>query len=274
MTLKLTLETKADNAILPINYQYPLSAAIYKIFKKGDEAYARFLHDIGYKQNSSLKAFRFFCFSDIRTPFRIFHDRLHLLTRQAELRICFHLPKAVEYFIKGLFRSQVIEIADHKSRVSFIVVSVESIPSMPSSLDFDKHGVQELLLIPQSPIVCGLKDSRGNYDFLAPGHPYFKTMLFNNWKSKYEVAYGIHDLEDTFKTAAIELLPSVKSPRSRLITIKDGTPQATKIKGYMDFRLKVTGKKLALDLLLNSGVGLYNSQGMGYVLATFIDSEN
>ena len=55
------------------------------------------------------------------------------------------------------------------------------------------------------------------------------------------------------------------SPKSRLITIKAGMPEETRIRGWMNFRLKVTAEKRFVELLLNAGVGVYNSMGCGCV---------
>jgi CRISPR-associated endoribonuclease Cas6 len=53
--------------------------------------------------------------------------------------------------------------------------------------------------------------------------------------------------------------------QSRLITIKADTPEATRIRGWMNFGLKVTGERRFVELLINAGAGVYNAQGMGYV---------
>jgi CRISPR-associated endoribonuclease Cas6 len=48
MQFKLTLSgTKGQ--YIPINYQYPLSACIYKIIERADAAYSLFLHDRGHR---------------------------------------------------------------------------------------------------------------------------------------------------------------------------------------------------------------------------------
>jgi len=39
--------TKISGDALPVNYSYPLSAAIYRIISKGDSGYASFLHETG-----------------------------------------------------------------------------------------------------------------------------------------------------------------------------------------------------------------------------------
>ncbi len=43
MRFSITLTVK-DGNLLPINYQYPLSAALYRIISKDDANYAQFLY--------------------------------------------------------------------------------------------------------------------------------------------------------------------------------------------------------------------------------------
>jgi CRISPR-associated endoribonuclease Cas6 len=50
-----------------------------------------------------------------------------------------------------------------------------------------------------------------------------------------------------------------------LVTIKADTDAETKIRGFNNFEIRIKGKKEAVALLLNSGVGLYNAMGMGCV---------
>jgi CRISPR-associated endoribonuclease Cas6 len=149
--LLLTLQTDKANQPIPINYQYPISAAIYKILQNADADYSAFLHEEGYG-----KGFKLFTFSDLKCPFKIINDRLVLLSDTIELTICFHLPRAAETFIKGIFISQQIDIADKKSVAHFIVKQVESITSLPDQ--FNNNGEVEFLLKPLSPVVCGLKN--------------------------------------------------------------------------------------------------------------------
>ena len=133
MRFKLTLTTTDRFPELTLNYQYPLSAIIYKILKRADEEYALFLHEQGYRHGS--KTFKFFTFSDLRTPFTIRGDRLVMQTNQAELIVCFHLPGAAETFIRGLFLNQQIEIADCRSKVAFTVEQVVAENSRVNSLE-------------------------------------------------------------------------------------------------------------------------------------------
>lgn len=150
MRFSLLLNSK-NKQIIPINYQYPLSAAIYKIIKDADKEYAEFLHETGYG-----KGFKLFCFSDLRGKFKAEGDRLKLLNDRISFEISFHLPEASQNFIKGLFMSQQMDIADKKSQVSFIVQTVETLPN-PFKNKSDKELVQVRLEL-ASACVVGLNE--------------------------------------------------------------------------------------------------------------------
>lgn len=62
MRFKLTLNRTTKQRMLPMDYQYYISAWIYKVLKNADKDFARFLHDQGYGQ-SETKLYKLFCFS-------------------------------------------------------------------------------------------------------------------------------------------------------------------------------------------------------------------
>jgi CRISPR-associated endoribonuclease Cas6 len=259
MHFKLKLTTTNTGVILPINYQYPLSAVIYRILQKADADYSAFLHNQGYTKG--LKTFKFFTFSDIEAPFKISGDRLKCFSAEVSLVVSFYLPKAAENFIKGLFLHQQIEIADNHSRAVFIISQVEALATLPATVK--EVGLSQIMVKPISPIVCGLKNQRGNYDYLAPTHPQYTQQLLYNWKEKFETLYEQAETEKAFLGASIEVVLNNQPPKSRLVTIKAGTPEETKIKGYNNFGLRVIGTKGTLEMLMGSGAGVYNSLGMG-----------
>jgi CRISPR-associated endoribonuclease Cas6 len=256
--LLLTLTCKKEKQIIPVNYQYPLASAIYRILQKADAGYAAFLHEKGYG-----KGFKLFTFSDIRCPFKINGDRLLLLSNKVEMIVCFHLPKTAETFIKGLFMSQQLDIADKKSKTSFTVTQVESVAL---ALDaFNKNDVVELLLKPLSPVVCGLKNEKGNYNFLSPSDDSYEEMIFQNWEEKSKAVFEKEEAGRIMESSLIQILFYKNPPKSRLITIKADTDAETKIRGFNNFEIRIKGKKEAVKLLLDSGPGLYNAMGMGCV---------
>lgn len=254
MRFKLTLSYNRGDRILPINYQHPVSSAIYKIIAKGNGEYARFLHDEGYG-----KGFKLFTFSDIKCPFEIKKDRLLLKKDEASLQVCFHIPEAMESFIRGLFESEQIHIADRHSRTTFTVGSVESLPSLLTA--HRDTEVMRLHLYPLSPVVVGTPNEKGHYDYLDPQEPNFIHSLLHNWREKIATCYGAATAAGALLLARVAA--TNKPFRSRLIWIKAGKPEETKIRGWINFELQVTAEKRFLELLLNSGAGLYNAQGMG-----------
>lgn len=260
MRLLLTLTTSENNPVLPINYQYPLSAVIYKIIQRADVRYAEFLHKQGY--GSEHKHFKLFTFSDLTIPFKIQQDRLLLTGREAKLIICFHIPEAMENFVKGLFAHQQIEIADIKSRVQFTVSQVEMLPVLNGIHGSDESIVVQLQSL--SPVVAGMKNDKGNYDYLSPEEPAFKKAIVYNWKEKYATLYGQTAAENVFSKLQLEVTQA-HNTRSRLITIKANTEQQTRIRGFTHFKLNVQAPKSALELAMNAGMGLHNAQGMGCV---------
>lgn len=78
MRLLITIAKEKHNGnVISLNYQYPLSAAIYRIIAKGNAAYAHFLHEQGYGKKD--KGFKLFTFSQLNVPFKIEGDRMWLM---------------------------------------------------------------------------------------------------------------------------------------------------------------------------------------------------
>ncbi|MDA3616265.1 CRISPR-associated endoribonuclease Cas6 [Polluticaenibacter yanchengensis] len=257
MRFNILLHTNFSDRRIPINYQYPLSSAIYRIISKGDGEYAKFLHETGYGK----KGFKLFTFSQINCPFKISGDRMELLTNELLFQVSFHLPEAMETFIKGLFLSEKVDIADSRSKVSFTVKSIERLPNLLG--DSNEGEMINISTRPTSPIVAGVQNEKGYYDFLSPDNRLFTESLIHNWRSKISTCY-----DDATAESALLMMEvfSMKNPfKSRLITIKSGKPEETKIRGWLNLGLKITGERRFVELLLNAGTGVYSSQGMGFL---------
>jgi CRISPR-associated endoribonuclease Cas6 len=258
MRFVLTLTTLHPSQRLTLNYQYPLSAAIYKIIERADKSYAAFLHQQGYSNGA--KTFKFFTFSDLRTPFQIKGDRLIMQTNTASLTICFHVPDAAENFIRGLFMNQQLDIADERDKAIFIVqqVMAEQVPTIANEI---------ALLQPMSPMVVGRKNERGNYDYLSPEEDGFAGLLTNNLLDKYAADGGVgeDELQQLKKSVIIKPVFFKLSPRHRLLTIKAGTAAETKVRGYDKFRLRIQAPAPVIAMALNAGMGMHNAMGMGCV---------
>ncbi|MCC8171279.1 MAG: CRISPR-associated endoribonuclease Cas6 [Parabacteroides sp.] len=256
MNFCLTLQSIEPNPCIPVNYQYPLSAALYRIIAKGNAQYALFLHQTGYG-----KGFKFFTFSQISCPFRIIGDRLEIQGYELSFRISFHLPETTENFIKGLFQSERIDIADKKSRARFIVKSIVACANPLAH--YPENEIINAIVKPTSSIVAGIPKEDRKYEYLSPDDMRFTESLIYNWRSKIATCYEEETAQHAF--LLMDVIP-VKQPfKSRLITIKANTPEETKVRGWVNFELQVTAEKGFVELLLNAGAGLYNAMGFGGV---------
>lgn len=256
MRFRLRLLSQNNKVEIPINYQYPISAAIYKILNQANTEYASFLHETGYG-----KGFKFFSFSQLNAPFKIEKDRMIIPGKEVSFDIAFQLPDAAENFIKGLFQTQKIDIADKFSKSSFNVTSVESLKNRLNN--YPENEIIALELKPLSPVVCGWPTENGNYEFLSPDDKRFEEVLVHNWREKIKACFGESNAKNALLILGIHQLNT--PPKSRLITIKADTKEQTKIRGWMNFRIKVTAEKRLIELLLNTGAGVYNAMGCGMV---------
>jgi len=249
--LNLRVDSHVYGNILPINYQYELSAWIYRIIAQGDRLYAEWLHQNGYAEGH--RNFRLFVFSNIYSPgIRNQNDRLLFHSDKASFYLSLLPEKSTEAFIKGIFREQVFSLGDRVSKVQFSVQQVELIPSP----DFSNSLVYKTL----SPVVVTVGQENSQHArYVTPDEDDYGQLIINNLKEKYRLFYQKSFEGDTdFK---FELL----SPfRSKLIRIKAGTREETKVRGFVfTFRLEVDQE--LLKVMYEAGLGEKNAQGFGCV---------
>jgi CRISPR-associated endoribonuclease Cas6 len=263
MQFKITLRCLDEQNVLPVNYQYELSAWIYKVLQNADAGYAAFLHGHGY--TTGRKSFKLFCFSQLDVPrFRIEGDRLHIQSREVSLRIGFYLDRAAEEFVRGLFSEQQFRLGDRESQVRMVVQTVEMLPlRLPD-------GPERARIRMRSPLVVARKRPDDQPDeYLHPTDPDFAPLLFLNLLEKYRAATGAEPPSWWDVTRFGFLVAPDREPRSKLIKIKSGTDAQTKVKGWMfDFELDAPKELMEVGLLAGWGRG--NAEGFGYgeVLAT------
>lgn len=272
MRFKLTLEnsTQRGNNILPLNYQYELSAWIYKTLNSGNEEFAKWLHEKGYTRD--YKNFKLFAFSNLKVPnFRIQEDRMRIESREIELIVSFYPINSLEYFISGLFSNQQFSIGDIKSKAEFVVKTVEKLPEP----DFDS--TMELKTL--SPVLISYKSSpKQKYArYMNPEDKNYGELLMKNLVEKYNAFYAetaTADATSSFEASTVERVnpldidnidyefKPINKPKSRLITIKSGTKQESKLRGYLyKFRLKAPSELIRLGYY--AGFGEKNSLGFG-----------
>ncbi len=274
MQFKLTLRPTTNQTLVPFNYAYRLSAFIYAVLADADAQYAEFLHSQGY-QVSSTKRFKLFTFSDLIMPnIRVDAQAggMWVNSPYIEWIVSFYIDKAAQHFIMGLFQDQRCVIASPRHRAEFIIERVEAVPVAIVG--------ETVTLRTLSPIVIAEKDERGMDQYLHPADTAFGPLLISNLLAKYAsvqttVPAGAAFM-DEFDTSSVtyRLLPDrgrnaaqrdASQPKSRLVTIKEGSREETKLKGYHNFQFELSGPRELLELAVLAGVGRYNAEGFGCV---------
>jgi CRISPR-associated endoribonuclease Cas6 len=258
MRFKIHLQTRNTRAFLPVDYQYAMASAVYKLIQKGDEAYSRFLHEEGFSAGG-LKRFKLFTFSPLALPrFTLQKAKglFELHGPELSFTVSFMADKAAEAFVKGMFADQQLRIGDRFNQVD---MEVRSIEAMPVPLFQDTMEYKCMSAVKLSKIEKGKKHET----YIFPDDPQFGEFLINNLISKslaYKLA-GNDIYEAPFEGYKFELLGEFKTKK---IKIKPYTPEETEVRGSI-FKFRLTAPSFLQEIGYYAGFGENNAMGWGCV---------
>ena len=255
MRFKLTLQVdkKAFGNVLPLSYQYELSAFIYRAIAQADKEYSLWLHENGFQLLG--RSFKLFTFSNLLIPqYKIDKEqgRIRIESDRIEWVVSFLPETSTEKFAFGLFSEQIFQIGDKKSTVQFRIEQIELVP--------DPVFNSSMMFCTMSPVCITLKEADSRYPtYLSPDAPEAQSVLLNNLLNKYHTFYG-----KPFEEAPDFSFEVVSQPKPKLISIKTGTPETSNIRGFMfDFRMKAPVE--LMKIMYDAGLGEKNSIGFGMV---------
>lgn len=258
MIFKITLESERMGQLLPLSYQYEMSAWIYKLIEDGNLEFAKFLHSKGYTQGK--KRFKLFTFSNLRTPkYDIIDDRLKILSKEISFKLSFLVDEAAQHLVFGLFKNKKVRLGDKKSQASFRIKSVEM-----QNVYIDSN---EIRLKTLSPILLSKNeiwdDGSQKTKYLSPIDKGYEMLFAANLLNKYSVAEQkgfVDQLELEEQNIGFKLL--TMNPKSKLIRIKADKDEETKLKGYK-YEFEITAPKKVIELGILAGFGEKNALGFG-----------
>lgn len=258
MRFTIQLRRTSRERFLPINYQYELSSAIYRIISEANNGFSTFLHQTGYQLDN--KQFRLFTFSRISFLGYKVHPiqgRIEHFGESANFLISFVMDKAAESFIKGLLNKQQIFLGDQVSGVNYEVCSIEAYGSV-----FFKEKMHYRCL---SPILIKEKRKDGGENYLDPNHKNFGKIMIANLMTKWKVSTiaGGDDRKEIIADGNYKLEPLGKIYKNGVL-IKQMTSQESKIIGY-SFEFMLETPVELHEIGYYSGFGHLNSQGFGCV---------
>lgn len=262
MQFTLQLVATRSGTLIPFNYQYLLTGWLYRLLQRADEQYTQFLHQHGYRTDGRMgarKTFRLFTFSDLRMNRYAVRPRqggFELLSPEVSLTLSFYIDRAAEAFVMGLFQNQQCRLVNRSYEANLVVERVETLPV--SQLTNTVH------LRTLSPVVVAERDQTGMDQYLHPADDQFGPLLLLNLVDKYRSAWPDAP-PPVVQNFSYELLTKPGSVRSRLVTIKEGSREETKVRGWYGFDFALRGPADVLEVGLLAGVGRYNAEGFGCV---------
>lgn len=257
MRFRIKMKVEGREKETPINYQYEMMSAIYSILSKADGEYAQKLHDDGYV--SDFKRFKLFCFSNLIAPNRgISFDkstgRLKIVGEYVYWQISFMLEDGLQKFMQGIFENQTIRIADTSCGVTFRIVEVQ----LMADVEW-KEGPIECRTI--SPVCVSHRvDGKSTVAYISPEDEGYEKAILTGLLERYKAING----KDFEGERYCKLTVIGDAPKSKLITIKAGTEQQTRVKGFV-YRFNIELPQDLFEIAYNCGLGEKSGMGFGMI---------
>lgn len=266
MRIKLSLRPVEKNAAIPVNYQYQLSAAIYKILSGGSSEYSHWLHQKGYLSPIN-KPIKLFVFSKllVSRKNRSYPENYMIIHNHAQCSLFISSPMLEDFiqnFVVGLFSDQQIQIRGKRSLARFNIDQVETLP-IPAF-----NEIQCFTCLSPITLSTGSEEADDRHEhFIRPSENNLPEAIRNNLISKYYTVYN-KELKNDQLTFEIDARYYQRKGGdegiSKLIKIKEGTPEETQVKAF-ETPFSLTGSRELMAVAYECGIGQRNSMGFGMV---------
>jgi CRISPR-associated endoribonuclease Cas6 len=237
-----------------MDYQYYISAWIYKVLKQADKPFAEFLHNKGYGDQNKL--YKLFCFSRLNfgKPKLWKTEKLfEIPANELKLKLSFDVSEAAANFIKGLFMQQEFFLGNRFNGIDLKVTSVEALPEPQFNT------LQQYRFI--TPCVVSIKTGKTPLpQYLMPDDTRFDytALLKKHWTEKLT-----NTRQANIETGEINLVID-KTYKKNGYVIKPGTPEQTRVIGSLfDFTLEAP--VCIHQIIWNAGTCEKSSSGFGWV---------
>lgn len=257
MRFLITFGHTSPSRQLPIDYQYYIGAWIYKVIGTADPAFAHFLHQFGY--SDGIKSFKLFNYSPFEMSFSGIDKEKGIFKIDGDpirLKVAFHLPDVAEKFIIGLFNKQQAWIGNREHGLQLKVIQVERIP--------EEHLSHVMVYRLFSPAVFSFKDENSKYArYAAPTDANYDELVKNHLEQKMKVAWANQTKTDQ-KMEINFRIDQAKAIKSKLIRVKPGKPEETKVRGFL-YEFILDAPVEVHRMIMNCGFGEKNASGFGWV---------
>ena len=263
MRLRLSMRVASPDCAITLNYSYYLSTAIYRWIEASSPEYAQFLHDEGFRSEGTLRRFKHFCFSQLNVPNRRITDgRLQILSPTVDWYVSMPVEQSLQHLVVGMFEKREFYIEREENR--FTVEQVETLPEPKW-----ERRMKFRLLSPLTVSTTHERNGRVLPEYLLANDERLADLIRQNILNKYRSLYD-HEPDDTDFCCTLDekFIAHRGGPEkiSKLITIKQGREDETKVRGFM-CPLTIEGNPTLIALAYESGLGEKNSLGFGMLEA-------
>ncbi len=263
MRLLLKLRAKTSDKI-SFNYNYSLSAAIYKLLNFGSPEFSTFLHDIGYESNNRYYKFFTFALQLEKTTFN--KKNLVLDSPNANLYISSPLiDDFIKNFVIGTFEKQLIQIFAEGIKTEFKIITTEILPEPFYSKEMKFKMITPMVLSTQ-------KDFNGKLntyylrvdDDIKSINEIFEQNLINKFEAIYNKKYEGKGIKLSWDyDYMVNAAKSNKRLTKKISIVKDYEAPIEVVGMFCPFKLK--GDTELIKVGYESGFGSQNSMGFGLV---------
>ncbi|MCD6116539.1 CRISPR-associated endoribonuclease Cas6 [bacterium] len=261
MRIKLSLRAHDSGIVIPYNYQYYLSSALYRILSRSSNTYSEFLHQKGYLGPDG-RLRKLFTFSKLFFNKRISKNRFgYKCDSGCEIWLFVSSPMLhdfVQHFVTGLFEDQVI-------RIDKTLLNVYQVESVAGPEFFD-----EMKFICLSPVVIKsviLTSTGKKIYYYRPLDDGLSEAVRLSAINKYRTVNNQYPENENLEFIVDKNYIKKRGGQehvAKLVTVKERTREETKIKGFeVPFTLR--GSIELIKNIYECGIGDQCSMGFGCV---------
>jgi CRISPR-associated endoribonuclease Cas6 len=240
--------------MLPMDYQYYISAWIYKVLRQADREFEQFLHEHGYGLGDS-KLYKLFCFSllDFGKP-KLWKEKklFEIFVNEIGLQISFDVTETATNFIKGLFMSQEFYLGDKFNGIDFRVLQVEALaePQFSETISYRL----------QTPWVVSYKTGEDKHpQYLSAEDDKFEFLAIKHLVEKYNNTRHPENIDQE----QIRFRRTSSYKRAGFV-MKPGTKEESRVVGNL-FDFELTAPVEVHRMIWGAGASEKSSSGFGWV---------
>lgn len=269
LRIKIFLKSLSKEFAIPINYNYALSSALYRIFYESSPEFAQWLHNQGYVSKDG-KRLKLFTFS------RLFVRNARVVDNVIQgVDGCWFLfsspfdATVVENLLVGVFKRSRIVIANRYAEGKFKISKIEQIVSPRFSND-----MRYIMLSPTVASKVERFEGKLREHYYRADEAGVEKALEENLLRKFEIVYK----REYTKELGIELDREYIETKggaeavSKMVVIAEGSYNETKVKSFL-CPIRIVGDVEIQKVAYECGIGKKNGLGFGMLDVVDVGSD-